>query len=112
MINLAKTPANQDFQSKYYKPNTTTATTKNVAQIPGIDGQQTDDELGVSSLPTSPSPQTVSHQITHRSKTANRSLVRDSKSEDQLAVAESLDEDDDYFGQSCHTLISAKSAAA
>ena len=38
---------------------------------------------------------------------ACRSLVRNSKSEDQLAVSESLEDDDEYFGQSCHTLLSS-----
>ena len=38
---------------------------------------------------------------------ACRSLVRNSKSEDQLAVSESLEDDDEYLGQSCHTLLSS-----
>ena len=43
MINLAKTPANSEFQSKYYKPHTTTATQ-----------QASIEEGNTSSLPNSP----------------------------------------------------------
>ena len=51
MINLAKTPANLDFQSKYYKPS-------GGAAVKSLDckfaDEATGEEEGAASLPTSP----------------------------------------------------------
>jgi len=92
MINLAKTPAHMDFQSKYYRPTLEPA------------------KASSSSLPASPVEPTEDKAVNVREQpSVRRSLVRNSKSEDQLALDHSdqflqLDEDD-KLGSSCHTLL-------
>ena len=103
MINLAKTPANLDFQSKYYKPSSGAAVKsldcKFDAEQCGAGGEK--ESNAVSSLPSSPpeessqadsdnqrqnvSPVLRLHVDSHDDNPLQRlSLVRASKSDDQL----------------------------
>ena len=99
MINLAKTPANIDFQSKYYKPQTSAA-------VKSLDSKFEDKNNSLPSSPTKDSSQSESSNQRH-----NISLVRGSKSEDQLldALSElennSSEEEKLLLNSSCHTLL-------
>ena len=55
MTNLAKTPVNLDFQSKYYKPNSrATAKSVNCKFDSERSGGEEEEASAVSSLPSSP----------------------------------------------------------
>ena len=84
MINLAKTPANLDFQSKYYKPS-------GGAAVKSLDCKFSDEKTGEEeeaagqgcSLPTSPAEES-SQTGSNNQRQHRLSLVRASKSDDQL----------------------------
>merc|ERR1719234_1581975 len=83
MINLAKTPANADWKSKYQKPSTITSTTS----ARGLESTFEAADKPVASLAT-PEEKPVSPEL--KSRLARRSIVRSSKSEDQLSGYEEL----------------------
>merc|ERR1719369_2451082 len=97
MINLAKTPANVDFQSKYYKQPLTDRTARPLDTPPAPP-----------SLPVSPVEGSSQNDLINQRPAAVRhSLVRNSKSEDQLAYDEltAHESDEDKLNSSCHTLL-------
>merc|ERR1719234_1488162 len=83
MINLAKTPANADWKSKYQKPSTITSTTS----ARGLESTFEAADKPVATLAT-PEEKPVSPEL--KSRLARRSIVRSSKSEDQLSGYEEL----------------------
>jgi len=113
MINLAKTPANIDFQSKYYKPqtqNNATPLTDRTARTLDPAFESSEAAPSSNSLPASPtegSSHNDSNISNQRKPGVRRSLVRNSKSEDQLSYDElnSHDSDEDKLNSSCHTLL-------
>jgi len=104
MINLAKTPANIDFQSKYYKQHPHTARTLDPA-FESIEAVPAPNSLPAS--PVEGSSHNESNHENQRKSGLRRSLVRNSKSEDQLSYDElnNLESDDEKLNSSCHTLL-------
>ena len=93
MINLAKTPANNDFRSKYYRPQ--------LEQIPLLN----DESVSVPSSPNSDDQKPPSEVQMRAQPVARRSMVRTSKSEDQLMLLEQSSPDVDDVSGSVHTLL-------
>eukprot|EP00092_Neocalanus_flemingeri_P012541 GFUD01013516.1.p1 GENE.GFUD01013516.1~~GFUD01013516.1.p1 ORF type:complete len:1256 (-),score=334.06 GFUD01013516.1:289-4056(-) len=114
MINLAKTPANIDFQSKYYKQQAAqppaTPLSDRTARTLDPAFEPAEAAPSSNSLPASPiegSSQNDSNLSNQRKPGVRRSLVRNSKSEDQLSYDElnAHDSDDEKLNSSCHTLL-------
>jgi len=106
MINLAKTPANIDFQSKYYKQPLTDRTARTLDTA----FESLETPPAPASLPASPvegSSQNEHALANQRKPGVRHSLVRNSKSEDQLAYDElsAHESDEDKLNSSCHTLL-------
>jgi len=102
MINLAKTPANLDFQSKYYKPNSGAAVKSLDSKF---DSEMSGEESSVPDVPEESSQEAATNQRQNR-----LSVVRASKSEDQLGHCQDLEQDGSeeeriHLNSSCLTLL-------
>jgi hypothetical protein len=120
MINLAKTPANLDFQSKYSRPQPLPQTAPPTCRTLDTAFEATSEEKETAtSLPASPLEGTPSHQEETTPNQRNnplpaggcrRSMVRNSRSEDQLsydelAMLDSSEDEGKVNSSSCHTLL-------
>ena len=118
MINLAKTPANLDFQSKYYKPNSGAAVKSLDSKF---DSEMSGEESSVPDVPEESSQEAASNQrqnvslfsgleLGHDYPLQRLSVVRASKSEDQLGHCQDLEQDGSeeeriHLNSSCLTLL-------
>jgi len=114
MINLAKTPANADFQSRHTRQ---TVTSSNLTERLNKAMQEEEEEKvdtktlvkqATTSLPSSPKEQ-MENSMDQRLPSVDGYLVRNSKSEDQLGYEELSGDgsDDDKLHSSCHTLLAS-----
>jgi hypothetical protein len=118
IINLAKTPANNEFKSRYNKSvsesNMLREKAPNTASVASLAEEECFDDLGLSGNNGGSSPSAVTRRP---NPVAKRSLMRASKSEDQLMAAAAaqegaFDDDEEATSGSVNTLIADTSGVA